>query len=452
MRKRTGGAKRRPARPRRAGRDPRCSGSACGSTTRSDGQRAGPRRQRPTRRSRRTSSDGDGFTVGRRRDAAVEQLLARPAAAGRRHLRADRRRPRRAGADRAGADRLAGGPLHLPDRQPAAVVVTPRGERRRGRRPDRRGRGGDLPGAARVPGDADERAAGGDPARPARCWRCSGRATGQRRLARLAAAGRPARARSPWSAPSTWPSPSAGVWSSFASRASRGDWQPRRSPRAAMLLAGVVARRSRPGRCATRSRSTASCRSRPAAARCFSPAPTCPRTATRKRSAPRWSPHTRTSSSPADAQRAAPRADPRPARRRALSRTWKPTRRSRRMGARTALGRRLRRAARVRGLRRRPRSAAIWSHGPRDVMREPLWEALHWALVALGLLGLGAARLAPPLGGAADRRVFLAITALSALLVASPRRVLVMLPLVAALAGVGAWPGSRLAPGRPRPG
>ena len=25
----------------------------------------------------------------------------------------------------------------------------------------------------------------------------------------------------------------------------------------------------------------------------------------------------------------------------------------------------------------------IWSHGPRDVMREPVWEALHWALVAL---------------------------------------------------------------------
>ncbi len=29
-----------------------------------------------------------------------------------------------------------------------------------------------------------------------------------------------------------------------------------------------------------------------------------------------------------------------------------------------------------------------WSHGPRDAMREPLWEALHWALVAFGLLGL----------------------------------------------------------------
>ena len=27
----------------------------------------------------------------------------------------------------------------------------------------------------------------------------------------------------------------------------------------------------------------------------------------------------------------------------------------------------------------------IWSHGPRDVMRRPVWEALHWALVAFGL-------------------------------------------------------------------
>jgi 4-amino-4-deoxy-L-arabinose transferase-like glycosyltransferase len=80
----------------------------------------------------------------------------------------------------------------------------------------------------------------------------------------------------------------------------------------------------------------------------------------------------------------------------------------------------------------------IWSHGPRAVMREPGWELLHWALVALGLIGLAVL--------AAQRRwealllatIFLAITAISALLVASPRRVLVMMPLVAALAGVGA--------------
>jgi 4-amino-4-deoxy-L-arabinose transferase-like glycosyltransferase len=82
--------------------------------------------------------------------------------------------------------------------------------------------------------------------------------------------------------------------------------------------------------------------------------------------------------------------------------------------------------------------ARIWSHGPRDVMREPGWELLHWAMVAFGLVGLGVL--------AAQRRwealllatIFVAITAVSALLVASPRRVLVMMPLVAALAGMAA--------------
>jgi 4-amino-4-deoxy-L-arabinose transferase-like glycosyltransferase len=79
----------------------------------------------------------------------------------------------------------------------------------------------------------------------------------------------------------------------------------------------------------------------------------------------------------------------------------------------------------------------IWSHGPRNVMREPVWELLHWALVIFGLIGL--------IVLAAQRRwealllatIFVGITAISALLVASPRRVLVMMPLVAALAGVG---------------
>jgi hypothetical protein len=80
----------------------------------------------------------------------------------------------------------------------------------------------------------------------------------------------------------------------------------------------------------------------------------------------------------------------------------------------------------------------IWGHGPRGVMQRIGWEVFHWALVAFGLLGL--------IVLARQRRwevllvatVFVSITAISVLLVASPRRVLVMLPLVAALAGVGA--------------
>jgi len=79
----------------------------------------------------------------------------------------------------------------------------------------------------------------------------------------------------------------------------------------------------------------------------------------------------------------------------------------------------------------------IWSHGPRDVMREPAWELLHWALVAFGLIGLAVLALQRRWEALQLATIFVAITAISALLVASPRRVLVMMPLVAALAGVG---------------
>lgn len=88
----------------------------------------------------------------------------------------------------------------------------------------------------------------------------------------------------------------------------------------------------------------------------------------------------------------------------------------------------------------------IWSHGPRDVMRQPLWEALHWTLIALGLLGLALLARQRRWEALLLATIFLAITAVSALLVASPRRVLVMLPLVASLAGVGAtwaWESAR---------
>lgn len=85
----------------------------------------------------------------------------------------------------------------------------------------------------------------------------------------------------------------------------------------------------------------------------------------------------------------------------------------------------------------------IWSQGPRSVMDKAGWAAFHAALVVLGLLGLALL---------AQRRhweilpiavVLLAATAVGALLVASPRRVLAMIPLVAPLAGTAAvWLGS----------
>jgi 4-amino-4-deoxy-L-arabinose transferase-like glycosyltransferase len=92
----------------------------------------------------------------------------------------------------------------------------------------------------------------------------------------------------------------------------------------------------------------------------------------------------------------------------------------------------------------------IWSHGPRAVMREPLWEALHWALLVLGAIGLAVLAWRRRWEALVIGTIFLAITAISALLVASPRRVLVMLPLLAALAGVGAtWTCSVLGGRRP---
>jgi 4-amino-4-deoxy-L-arabinose transferase-like glycosyltransferase len=80
----------------------------------------------------------------------------------------------------------------------------------------------------------------------------------------------------------------------------------------------------------------------------------------------------------------------------------------------------------------------IWSHGPREVMREPLWEALHWLLLGLGLLGLAVLAWKRRWEALLLAVVLLAVTATGALLVASPRRVLVTIPLIAALAGVGA--------------
>jgi 4-amino-4-deoxy-L-arabinose transferase-like glycosyltransferase len=79
----------------------------------------------------------------------------------------------------------------------------------------------------------------------------------------------------------------------------------------------------------------------------------------------------------------------------------------------------------------------IWSHGPREVMREPGWEIFHWMLLALGMAGLTVLARQRRWEAILLATILIAITAISALLVASPRRVLVMMPLVAALAGVG---------------
>ncbi len=87
----------------------------------------------------------------------------------------------------------------------------------------------------------------------------------------------------------------------------------------------------------------------------------------------------------------------------------------------------------------------IWAHGPRNVMREPAWKVMHWLLVAFGLLGLAILAWQRRWEALLLGAIFLAITALSALLVASPRRVLVLVPLLAPLAAVGiTWASGQL--------
>ncbi|HEY1355622.1 MAG TPA: glycosyltransferase family 39 protein [Solirubrobacterales bacterium] len=79
----------------------------------------------------------------------------------------------------------------------------------------------------------------------------------------------------------------------------------------------------------------------------------------------------------------------------------------------------------------------VWGYGPREVMRRPGWEAFQWALLALGLIGLAFLLAGRRWEAIPILTVLVAITAISLLLVATPRRSLVMMPLVASLAGVG---------------
>jgi 4-amino-4-deoxy-L-arabinose transferase-like glycosyltransferase len=79
-----------------------------------------------------------------------------------------------------------------------------------------------------------------------------------------------------------------------------------------------------------------------------------------------------------------------------------------------------------------------WSRGPREVMEQSPWRAFHLVLVALALTGLAVLALRRRPEALLFGVLLLAVTAIVALLVASPRRVLVTMPLLAALAGVGA--------------
>jgi 4-amino-4-deoxy-L-arabinose transferase-like glycosyltransferase len=85
-----------------------------------------------------------------------------------------------------------------------------------------------------------------------------------------------------------------------------------------------------------------------------------------------------------------------------------------------------------------------WREGPRSVMHSTLWKGFQKVLALFGLLGLGVLAFRRRWEALPLALLVLTTTATSALLIASPRRVLVILPAVAALAGAGiVWLGER---------
>jgi 4-amino-4-deoxy-L-arabinose transferase-like glycosyltransferase len=86
-----------------------------------------------------------------------------------------------------------------------------------------------------------------------------------------------------------------------------------------------------------------------------------------------------------------------------------------------------------------------WREGPRSIMHSTFWKAFQKVLGLFGLLGLGVLAFRRRWEALPLALLVIATTATGALLIASPRRVLVILPAVAALAGAGvAWLGERV--------
>jgi asparagine N-glycosylation enzyme membrane subunit Stt3 len=78
-----------------------------------------------------------------------------------------------------------------------------------------------------------------------------------------------------------------------------------------------------------------------------------------------------------------------------------------------------------------------WREGPRKIMHSSGWKAFQKVLALLGLLGLAVLALRRRWEALPVALLIVGVTLTSALLIASPRRVLVILPAVAALAGTG---------------
>ncbi len=91
-----------------------------------------------------------------------------------------------------------------------------------------------------------------------------------------------------------------------------------------------------------------------------------------------------------------------------------------------------------------------WREGPRSIMHSSFWKGFQKALALFGLLGLGVLAFRRRWEALPLALLVLTTTATSALLIASPRRVLVILPAVAALAGAGlVWLAERARALRP---
>ncbi len=83
------------------------------------------------------------------------------------------------------------------------------------------------------------------------------------------------------------------------------------------------------------------------------------------------------------------------------------------------------------------KSYRAWREGPRSIMHSTFWKAAQKVLVVLALLGLGVLATRRRWEAIPIALLVLGVTATSALLIASPRRAIVLLPAVAALAGAG---------------
>jgi hypothetical protein len=90
------------------------------------------------------------------------------------------------------------------------------------------------------------------------------------------------------------------------------------------------------------------------------------------------------------------------------------------------------------------KSYETWTDAARGVMLDQPWRTMQLAIVVLSLAGLAILVRRRRFEGLVMAIVLLYMTAIAALLISSPRRELVVLPLLTALAGACAVEAARL--------